>query len=178
MALNRSISWRKLLQQLLQLQLLQKSPLAKQSQYLWIKQHSESKAGMAEWADKQGHTHAQGAHRPPHRSQHRSQSQDSLLGWSSPVSDTEDRLVKNQWFHNTGVCRANNFPDDVHWRQLSPAPEATTTLPGAWCTAEQRAILLSPTPVHPTPLSACSLLGQTLPEKKTTGMDLEIIMLN
>lgn len=33
MALNRSISLRKLLQQLLQLQLLQKSPLAKQSQY-------------------------------------------------------------------------------------------------------------------------------------------------
>lgn len=34
MALNRSSPCRKLLQQLLQLQLLQKSPLAKQSQYL------------------------------------------------------------------------------------------------------------------------------------------------
>ena len=44
MALSLSISWRKLLQQLLQLQLLQKSPLAKQSQYLRAEQHSLTKA--------------------------------------------------------------------------------------------------------------------------------------
>lgn len=44
MALKRSIPWRKLLQQLLQLQLVQKSPLAKQSQYLWGQSHSGSQA--------------------------------------------------------------------------------------------------------------------------------------
>lgn len=46
MALKRSIPipWRQVLQQASQLQLLQKSPLAKQSQYLWGQPHSLSQA--------------------------------------------------------------------------------------------------------------------------------------
>lgn len=63
MALNRSISWCKLLQQLLQLQLLQKSPLAKQSQYLGrdaqcepeCRWHSQAVTGKAGVQEKGGH---------------------------------------------------------------------------------------------------------------------------
>jgi len=39
MAFSLSLSWSRLLKQFTQLQLLQNSPLAKQSQYLWDKRH-------------------------------------------------------------------------------------------------------------------------------------------
>lgn len=56
MALKRSSPWRKWLQQASQLQLLQKSPLAKQSQYLWGQSHSLSQA-MAESKPFPGNVH-------------------------------------------------------------------------------------------------------------------------